>query len=120
MADRLKITAVDLVGVQVSRDGWFVRADLVDQDGRTVCVTLPTECLNALANAVPQAPEPDTLHVLDNWSMDRSGNGEDLVLTLRTADARAVTFLTKAWQVKGMATVATWANSHTDLPKSVH
>lgn len=120
MADKISIDAIDLVAVRLSRDGWVVKADFIDREGRTVSLTLPTECLSALASAVPNRLDPEAVHVLDAWSMDHTGNGEDLLLTLRTPDARTVSFLTKPWQVKGMATIATWSEAHPGAIRAVH
>jgi hypothetical protein len=120
MTSKTAIEAVDLVGVRLSDDGWFVRAYFADKEGQTVSLTLPTECLSMLASVVPNRLDPDTVHVLHAWSMDHTANGEDLVLTLRTPDARTVSFLTKPWQVKGMATIATWSEANPAVLKPVH
>jgi hypothetical protein len=51
--------------------------------------------------------------------MDRVGNGQDLVLTLRTPEGQAVSFAMKPWQVEGMATIATYGNAARS-PTTVH
>ena len=73
-----------------------------------------------MLNAVPQAHRPDTVHPLDSWSMDPVGNGQDLVLTLRTPEGQAVSFAIKSWQVEGMATIATYGNSQQAPARTVH
>ncbi|MGD0109823.1 MAG: hypothetical protein ABSC06_38240 [Rhodopila sp.] len=52
--------------------------------------------------------------------MDRIGNGQDLVLTLRTPEGQAVSFAMKPWQVEGMATIATYGNSGRRSEKTLH
>ena len=47
-------------------------------------------------------------------------NGQDLLLTLRTADGLAISFTTKPWQVEGMATIAAHGITRRTLAKSVH
>ncbi len=82
-----------------------------DQDGRTVLFSLPACWLNAMLDTVPQATEPDTVYPLDSWSMDRTGNGQDLVLMLRTPEGGAISFAMKPWHIEGMATIATYGHS---------
>lgn len=107
------IEATDLIGVRVSPDGKHLRLRLRDQDGQTVSFTFPTCWLNTMLNALPQSPDADTVHPLGSWSMDRIGNGQDLVLTLRTPEGQAVSFAVKPWHVEGMATIATYGNRST-------
>jgi hypothetical protein len=76
--------------------------------------------LNALQNVMPRQVESGTVHELDSWSKDRVGNGQDLVLTLRTPQGIAVSFTTKPWQVEGMATIATYCNSEPAPIERVH
>jgi hypothetical protein len=52
--------------------------------------------------------------------MDRAGNGQELVLTLRTPEGIAVSFTTKPWQLEGMATIATYGNAGPLPVKTVH
>lgn len=83
-------------------------------------MSFPACWLNAMLNAVPQSTGPDTVHPVDSWTMDRLGNGRDLVLTLRTPEGQAVSFAIKPWQVEGMATIATYGNSGRALEATVH
>jgi hypothetical protein len=114
------IEATELYGVLVSSDGKHLRLRVRDQDGRTVTVSLPTCWLNAMLTAVPRSPGTNTVHPLDGWSMDRSGNGQDLVLTLRTPEGRAVSFAMKSWQVEGMATIATYGSPTRSPQTTIH
>lgn len=105
------IDATELIGLRISSDGKRLRLRVRDQRGETVSFSLPTCWLNAMLTALPPPTGPDTVHPLDSWTMDRMGNGQDLVLTLRTPDGQAVSFAMKPWQVEGMATIATYGNS---------
>jgi hypothetical protein len=104
------IDATELIGVRMSADGKRLRLRVRDQNGQTVSFSLPANWLNAMLSAMPHATGSDTVHPLDSWSMDRTGNGQDLVLTLRTPEGQAVSFAMKPWQVEGMATIATYGN----------
>jgi hypothetical protein len=72
-----------------------------------------------MLNAMPQKVESGTIHPLDSWSMDRTGAGQDLLLTLRTPEGLAISFTAKRWQVEGMATIATYGSSNSSA-KTVH
>lgn len=114
------IEATELLGLRMSSDGTCLRLRIRDQHGQTVTLSLPVCWLNAMLNAVPRPAEADTVHLLDSWSMDRPGSGEDLVLTLRTPDGQAVSFAMKPWQVEGMATIATYGLSGRPAAHTVH
>ncbi|MEA2726720.1 MAG: hypothetical protein QOD93_745 [Acetobacteraceae bacterium] len=105
------IDATELIGVRMSADGKRLRIRIRDQGGQTVSLTLPTCWLNAMLNALPRSSGGDTVHPLDSWSMERMHNGQDLVLTLRTPEGKAVSFAMKPWQVEGMATIATYGGA---------
>src|ERR1700739_3476437 len=105
------IDATELLGLRLSSDGTRPRLRVRDQQGQTVTVSLPVCWLTAMLNALPQTTNGGSAHPLDSWSMDRSGNGKDLVVTLRTPEGHAVSFTMKPWQVEGMATIATYGNS---------
>ena len=112
------IEATELISVLVSTDGTRLRLRVRDQDGRTVSFSLPTRWFNSILNALPRASEPERVHPLDSWSMDRSG--QDLVLTLRTPEGQAVSFAMKPWQVEGMATIATYGSSGRTSGTTIH
>lgn len=114
------IDAMELMGVQMSSDGKRLRLRVRDQSGQTVSFSLPACWLNAMLNALPRSTGPDTVHALDSWSMDRVGNGQDLILTLRTPEGEAVSFAMKPWQVEGMATIATYGSSGPAPERTVH
>ncbi len=114
------IDAMELVGVRVSSDGKRLRLRVRDQGGQTVSFSLPTGWLNAMLTALPQSSPFGTMHPLDSWSMDRIGNGQDLVLTLRTPEGQAVSFARKPWQVEGMATIATSGKSGRTAGTTMH
>jgi hypothetical protein len=48
------------------------------------------------------------------------GNGQDLILTLRTPEGQAVSFAMKPWQIEGMATIATYGNASGTSAGPVH
>jgi len=114
------IDAKELLGVQLSRDRTAIRVRVRDRSGETVSISLPICWLNALLDAMPRSSGPEAVHTLDSWSMDRLGNGHDLVLTLRTPEGEAVSFALKPWQVEGMATIATYGSSGAGSDVTVH
>ena len=112
--------ATELIDVRMSTDGKSLRLCVRDQSGQTASISFPACWLNAMLNVLPQSQRPDTVHPLDSWSMDRLGNGQDLVLTLRTPEGQAVSFMIKPWQVQGMATIATYGNSRQTPDRTLH
>ncbi len=115
-----QIDGVELIGVTLSVDRSCLQVTLRDQMGQSVRLSLPTGWLNKLLEVLPRQIEPSGVHELDSWSMERSDNGQDLVLTLRTAEGLSVSFATKPWQVEGMATIATYGSSGPMPVKTVH
>jgi hypothetical protein len=113
------IEASELIGLRLSSDRTYLRLRIRDQRGQTVTISFPILWLNTMLNTLPQASAPDRVHPLDSWSMDRLGNGQDLVLTLRTPEGLAVSFVMKPWQVQGMATIATYGSGPSS-PTTVH
>lgn len=101
------VDATELISVRVSPDGCRLKIRVRDGAGRISTIALPTYWLNQVLNALP-TPAEAAIYPLDTWSMDRPGQGQDLLLTLRTPEGRAVTFAVKPWQVEGMATIATY------------
>lgn len=120
MDDPLRLDATELISVELSRDRQCVRLRLRDRSGRVVTLSLPGNWLNALQSVMPRQVESGTVHKLDSWSMDRVGNGQDLMLTLRTPEGIAVSFTAKPWQVEGMATIAAYGNSEPAPAQTVH
>jgi hypothetical protein len=120
MVDRSGIDAAELINVRLSADRTRLRLTLRDEAGRMVSLSLPAGWLNTLLNAVPRQVESGTVHPLDSWTMDRLGDGRDLVLTLRTPEGKSVSFATKQWQVEGMATIATYGSMAPAPGETVH
>jgi hypothetical protein len=120
LSDHRKIDATELISARLSPDRTRLLLTLRDQDGKSASLSLPTDCLNAVLTALPRQIEAGTVQPLDTWTMNTAENGQDLVLTLRTPDGRAVSFVTKPWQVEGMATIATYGRSSATTPKSIH
>jgi hypothetical protein len=120
MTDPRDIEATELDSVLVSADGRRLRLRVRDQAGRTVCFWLPANWLNSILKALPQSSDYDVIHTLDSWSMDRTPNGQELVLTLRTPQGQAVSFAIKPWQVEGMATIATYSNAAGTAERTLH
>jgi hypothetical protein len=114
------IDATELIGVRISSDGKRLRLRVRDQSGQISSFSLPTCWLNAMLNALPRSTGPDKVHPLDSWSMDRIGNGKDLILTLRTPEGQAVSFAMKPWQVEGMATIATYGIQGQTPDRTIH
>ena len=114
------IDATELIGVRMSADGKRLRLRVRDQNGQTVAFSLPTCWFNAMLSAMPNSTGCDTVHSLDSWSMDRMGNGQDLVLTLRTPEGHAVSFAMKPSQIEGMATIATYGNPDRTSARTMH
>jgi hypothetical protein len=107
MTQQPDIDATELISVRISPDGRRLKIRVRDGTGRTSTVALPTNWLNQILNALPR-PGVAEVYPLDTWSMDRPRDGQDLLLTLRTPEGRAVTFAVKPWQLEGMATIATY------------
>jgi hypothetical protein len=120
LVDPLRLDAAELISVRLSHDPRRLRLKLRDQAGRVVVLSLPGNWLNTQQNVLPRQVESGTVNKLDSWSMDRVGNGQDLVLTLRTPEGIAVSFTAKRWQVEGMATIATFGNSEPAPVETVH
>jgi hypothetical protein len=120
MTDPSDIEAMELDSVHVSMDGRRLRLRVRDQSGRTVRLTLPASWLNSLLNALPRSDGGGVVHPLDSWSLDRTPNGQDLVLTLQTPEGKAVSFAMKRWQVEGMATIATYGSAAGNTQQTVH
>lgn len=120
MTDRIRIDAVELIDVRLSADHTRLLLTLRDAMGQSVSLSLPTRCLNSVLTALPRSVESGTLHALDTWSMEPVGNGQDLVLTLRTPDGMAISFATKPWQLEGMATIATYGRGSATSAKVMH
>jgi hypothetical protein len=120
LAENVRIDADQLSEVRLSADGSRVLLALLDDTGRKVTLSLPTNCLNAVLAAVPRRADPGVVHRLDSWSMGVADNGQDLLLTLRTPEGVAISFTLKHWQVEGMATIATYGGSPRSQPKTVH
>jgi hypothetical protein len=120
MTEPSDIEAVELDSVNLSMDGQRLRLRVRDQSGRTVRLTLPASWLNSMLNAVPRSAGDGVVHPLDSWSLDRTPNDQDLVLTLQTAEGKAVSFAMKRWQVEGMATIATYSSAAGSTQRTVH
>jgi hypothetical protein len=73
------IEATELIDVRLSSNRTCLRLRVRDQSGQTVSISLPVGWLNAMLNTLPQTSEPDAVHPLDNWSMDRLSNGRDRI-----------------------------------------
>jgi hypothetical protein len=120
MTDKVKIDADQMTEVRLSADGTRVIMALLDDAGRKVSLSLPANCLNAVLSAVPRHADPGTVHKLDSWNMGVAENGQDLLLTLRTAEGLAISFTLKPWQIEGMATIATYGGFQRSHPKTMH
>ena len=120
MADSARIDADRLTEVRLSPDGTHMHLTLLDPAGQRISLTLPTNCLNTIITAMPGRADPGAIHKLDSWNMCAADNGQDLLLTLRTPEGLAISFILKPWQVEGMATIATYGSSNRPQPKSVN
>jgi hypothetical protein len=114
------IDVTELISVRLSADQKHLKLTLRDDNGRVVSLSLPARWLNTLQNAMPRQVESGTVHPLDSWSIDRYGNGHDLILTLRTPEGVAVSFAAKPWQVEGMATIATYGCAESGSDGTIH
>ncbi len=114
------LDAVELISVRLSGDCKSLQLKLRDQTGQAMTLSLPADWLNTMLNAMPRQLETGTIHPLDSWSIDRSGNGQDLVLTLRTPHGVAVSFAAKPWQLAGMTTIATYGADGPGSKPTIH
>jgi hypothetical protein len=119
MTERGRIEA-DLDGVRVSPDGTRLTLLLRDTAGQKFSLSLPMGCLNAVLAAAPQPAEPGNVHSVETWNMALAGNGQDMMLTLCTAEGMMISFAIKPWQVQGMATIATYGATREGTSRSVH
>lgn len=119
MTQQPDIDATELISVRVSPDGRRLKIRVRDSSGHIASVALPTAWLNQILNALPR-PGVAEVYPLDTWSMDRPPNGQDLLLTLRTPEGRAVTFAVKPWQLEGMATIATYGCAGDAAKGTIH
>ena len=88
------IDATELISVQLSTDRTCVRLRLRDRTGQTVSLSLPVSWMNTMLSTLPRQIESGIVHPLDSWSMDRTENSQDVILTLRTAEGLAISFAT--------------------------
>jgi hypothetical protein len=116
----VRIDAVDLTEAGLSHDGTRVSLTLVDQAGEKTLLSLPACCLNKVLTTLPDRPEPGAVHRLDSWTMGISDNGQDLILTLRTPEGVAISFVLKPSQMAGMATLATYGRPRQMPVGTVH
>jgi hypothetical protein len=120
LTDRVSIDANQLTEARLSADGTRVILTMLDQAGQKVSLSLPANCMNTVMAAMPDRADRGEVHKLDSWNMGVAGNGQDLLLTLRTPEGVAISFTLKPWQVEGMATIATYGNTHRPQPKMLH
>lgn len=120
VADNTRIDAAELLSVGLSSDGTRLRLVLRDTGGGSVALSLPAGWVNAVVSSVPHNVDSGPVHRLESWSMAPSGDGQDLVLTLRTAEGRSVAFATRPWQIEGMATIASHSGVTGAVPKLRH
>ena len=118
--ERQRIDAAELLSVRPSEDGARLSLVLRDAAGVSITLSLPCACLNALLASMPQDVDSGAVHQLDSWRVVPSENGRDLLLTLRTAEGRAVSFATRPWQIQGMATIAAYSGVAGAAPKLRH
>ena len=120
MTDPIDIEAMELASVHIPLDGRRVRLRVRDQSGRTVRFTLPANWLSSMVNALPDLAA--TVWCIRSIAGGLNGRltGQDLVLTLQTPEAKAVSFAMKRWQVEGMATIATYGNVAGTTQQTLH
>ena len=93
---------------------------LRDAGGGRVALSLSAAWMTSVLASLPQQVDSGPVHQLDSWSVAPSGDGQDLVLTLRTAEGRTVAFATRPWQIQGMATIASYSGVAGAVPKLRH
>jgi len=118
--DRTQIDAAELLAIRLSSDGSSLNLVLRDTGGGSVALSLPAAWMSTVLASVPQQVDSGPVHRLDSWSVAPSRDGQELVLTLRTAEGRAVAFATRPWQIQGMATIASYSGVAGAAPKLRH
>jgi hypothetical protein len=118
MSEGSRIDAAELSAVRLSSDGSCVILVLRDAAGQKISLSLPRRCLGSVLAAMPQV-EAGSLHTVDTWNMAHADNGE-MVLTLSTPEGLSVSFVIKAWQVEGMASVATYGGCRETERRMLH
>ena len=94
--ERRRIDA-ELDGVRLSPDGSRLILLLRDTDGQKISLSLPTNCLNAVLTAAPPPAEAGIVQSVDAWNLLPAENGRDMILTLCTAEGKAMSFVIKPW-----------------------
>jgi hypothetical protein len=102
-----EITASALTTFEVALDGSSVRLNLLDQQGRSAAVTLPTRCVNHLLMTVPRMVETALrnsqgdeslryVHPMESFTLELAssspGGGPQLILTITTGGGFAASF----------------------------
>jgi hypothetical protein len=120
MTARSRIDAAELEDVRLSSDGQRLILLLRDADGQQTALSLPAGWLSRVFTAAPRPIRQGTVHALNAWRMTQADNGQDLVLTLSTADGLTASFQMKPWQAEGMATVVAYGRTRPAASGSIH
>lgn len=97
------IRANKLTTFAVAPDGATVSIGVADERGAKSALILPTSCLQALVMTLPEMaqqalkrkygdPHIRLVFPVENWTLETSGQGNRLILTLVTADGFCVSF----------------------------
>jgi hypothetical protein len=103
MSDVENINVASLITYQVEADGSAVQMNVLVADGTQVGISLPVECLQMLALALPkmveqalkalhQDPAIRLVYSVDTWAVERDSQGNEVILTFTTPDKFAVSF----------------------------
>ena len=119
MTDRSRIDA-ELEGVRLSPDGSRLILLLRDTGGHKLSLSLPVSCVNAVLTAAPPPVAAGIVQSVDAWDLMPAENGQDMILTLCTAEGKAMSFIIRPWQVDGIATVASYGSRRGRDGRSLH
>jgi len=111
LSERIRVDARELVRIESTPDGRGICLHLVDEAGRTVVLRLPAHAVRAVGDLVPRPPEPACLHPVESWRLRPTDDGAALILTLHTPEGCAASYRMNAWQIEGIATLASHSGS---------
>jgi hypothetical protein len=117
---RLKLTG--FVRAEPAQDGAGVKLVLIDEDGRTVVLSLEGGCLGELMFGLPRPrPASGEATPVRAWRLDAAEPGATtLTLTLHTTDGGVAAFRLTPGQLAGIATVSAQSDRPTPEPRRLN
>ena len=109
-----EIEVQTLTTYEVSPDGWGVRMNVIDAEGKPARVVLPLECLRSLALSMPKMvsdavsrgggdPNVRVVHHVASWYLERAQQSAAILLTIETGDGFPISFAMMERELVDMA-----------------